>query len=347
VRFATLSPALALLTACGPAYDGDVALVSVSSAALDADAATMTVDSLLLDDCAGNLTGVPIGATVDLLSTAPLPRRLPGGTWCGVSVRFTDATDGALHVVGSASAASVDLALAPTLVDVDTGEFFVDGDDYVLVLDLDRLVLPDDVPSDGLVVTPTSPEAPTFTARVPDALWFGRVETARTEIYVDLWPFPDLVFDGGYGADGRSYSAGCGGGVWFDLDGDGIPDDEDDDDDGDGIPDTEDDDRDGDGVPDVEDPDRDGDGVDDGTDPDGGSGDDPGGGRAGSGGSSANAGCGGGGGGGGCGGGGGGCGSGGAGAGCNCTVDTCSSLGMMPSGLVALFGVLLIRRRRP
>jgi len=49
----------------------------------------------------------------------------------------------------------------------------------------------------------------------------------------------------------------------FDLDGDGIPNDEDEDDDNDGIPDTEDDDDDGDGILDVDDDDDDGDGIPD------------------------------------------------------------------------------------
>ena len=76
--------------------------------------------------------------------------------------------------------------------------------------------------------------------------------------------------------------AACGGdddgsGTGDDLDGDGIPDDEDTDDDGDGIPDDSDDcptdptpdcsgDTDGDGIPDDEDPDDDNDGVPDGED---------------------------------------------------------------------------------
>ncbi|XP_055590758.1 serine-aspartate repeat-containing protein F-like [Uranotaenia lowii] len=48
-----------------------------------------------------------------------------------------------------------------------------------------------------------------------------------------------------------------------DLDGDGIPNEQDDDDDGDGIPDAEDDDDDNDGIPDAEDPDDDNDGIPD------------------------------------------------------------------------------------
>jgi len=346
VRFATVFVSSLLLAGCGPALDGDVALVGVSTSAFDATGATLRVESLLLDDCQGSLTVVPVGGTVDLLSESPLPRRLPGGAWCGLSVRFAEGADPALALTGSTSGgSSVDVALQPTLVDVDTGEFFVDGEDFVLVLDADDFVRPADVDASGdVAIAPGDPEAADWTARLPDALWFGRLETARTQVYVDLWPFPDVVFEGGYGAGGRSHSAGCSGGVYFDLDGDGIPDDEDDDDDGDGIPDAEDDDRDGDGVPDSEDDDRDGDGVSDDEDPDGGSGDEPGGGRPSSSSSSSSGGCGGGGG--GCdGGGGGGC-DGGAGGGCSCEVDTCSSLGILPPGFMALLGVLALRRRR-
>lgn len=53
-----------------------------------------------------------------------------------------------------------------------------------------------------------------------------------------------------------------------DLDGDGIPNDQDPDDDNDGIPDTQDDDDDNDGVPDAEDMDDDNDGIPDNVDPD-------------------------------------------------------------------------------
>ena len=334
--------AVLALGGCGPLLDGDVALVGVSSNQLDVSAAQLRVDQLLLDDCEGSLTVVTIGGDTDLLSAAPLPRRLPGGTWCGMSVRFA-AAEG-LALTGTTSGGSaVDAALAPTLVDVDTGSFVVDADEFVLVLDIDVLVDPAAV-DDG---APGSfgvgdAEARAWEARLPDALWFGRVETASTTVYVDLWPWPDVVFDGGY-AGGGAPSGGCSGGVWFDLDGDGIPDDEDDDD-NDGIPDSQDADADGDGIDDAIDPDRDGDGVADVDDPDGGAGETPGGGRndgdtrSGGGGCSGD--------GGGCGGGGGGGGCDGGGAGCACEASTCSTLGFVPPGLLAVFGIIGLRRRR-
>jgi hypothetical protein len=109
---------------------------------------------------------------------------------------------------------------------------------------------------EGLAVAPGDPLADTLTVALPDALWLGKVSDARDHLYVDLWPFPDVTFDGGSASLSVS-TGGCSGGgdaALPDADLDGIPDLDDDDDDNDGIFDDADDDDDNDGVLDGDDP---------------------------------------------------------------------------------------------
>src|SRR5690606_21118394 len=135
-----------------------------------------------------------------------------------------------------------DVALDPGWVTL-TQEFRVDGEEWVLVIEpavlLDAEAI--DASGEALVLGPADPEAVVLASELPLALWFGPVWEARDTVYIDLWPFPDIVFRTGVGdIDVRTGGCHGGGTVRVDRDGDGIFDDEDDDADGDGILDVED-----------------------------------------------------------------------------------------------------------
>lgn len=332
-----------LSTGCG-SFTGDVSVVALDDGTFTVDTVTAEVDALVLDNCDGTTETVfMLSETRDLLASNPLPRPLPWGEYCGLAVQFATVPEaGALHFDGTtADGTPFSVDLSPGIVLIP-GEFDVGDEDWIIVVEPQRLLVATDLDALGSParVLPTDAAAATLVAAMPSAMWFGPVEEARDTIYVDVWPFPDIVFRGGDSSAGGDVEAprGCNPtyvGPTFDLDLDGIPDIDDPDDDGDGIDDGDDPDRDGDGLDDATDPDRDGDGVDDGSDPDGGAGTSDGngggagGGGAGSGGGSGD----------GCGGGGSSCG------GDCCGIDTCSTVAFAPwtAGLIAL---VLLRRRR-
>jgi hypothetical protein len=323
------------LGGCADIYgDGDVSLVAVDGEPITFTTASARIDALLLDDCEGGTVTVLVGDTVDLLASDPAPRTLPSGQFCGLAVEFASDPDaGALELDGMTAGGSVfAIAEDPGTVPI-AAEWDTTASDWVLVLDgriaVDAAAV-DEV--GGVSLTPS--EAGEFEADLPAALWFGPVTEARDTIYIDLWPFPDVVFDDGNG--GADAPRGCA------SEPPGIPDI-----DGDGIADADDPDRDGDGIDNSGDDDADGDGLLDG-------GDDPDGGGGGGGGSSGSSGgCDGGGSGSGCDGGsssGSGCDGGGGGSdcgsGCDCgSGSACSTAGFAPA-FTASLAVLFLRRRR-
>ena len=246
--------ALALGSCAAP---GDLHVVALDDDSVTLSSATANLSAIWLDDCSGGAVQLEVVGPVALLTDAPLPLTLPAGGWCGLSLWFEDdPVAGSLVLEGLAGDTPFSIGLNPSVV-VISQEMLVDADDWVLVLEGHTLLtgrLPE--APEGLAVAPGDPLADTLTVALPDALWLGKVVDARDLLYVDLWPFPDVTFDGG-SASLTVSTGGCGGGgdpALPDADFDGIPDLDDDDDDNDGIFDDDDDDDDNDGILDGDDP---------------------------------------------------------------------------------------------
>lgn len=335
----------------GCAAPGDLHVVALDDDTVTLSAATAALSAIWLDDCAGGAVQLEVPGTLTLLTDAPLPLPLPAGGWCGLSLWFEDdPAAGSLTLDGLAGNTPFSIGLNPSVV-VIPQELVVDGDDWVLVLEGHSLLagrLPDS--PEGVAVSPGDPLADTLTVALPDALWLGKVSDARDLVYIDLWPFPDVTFDGG-SASLTVTTGGCGGSepALPDADLDGIPDLDDDDDDNDGIFDGDDEDDDNDGLADGDDPQTPGGGSGGGE----GGGDDDGGGGGCGGGSSTEPG--GGSGGGGCGSSsGGGCDGGPSSSGASCSggVDcggvTCAASPLLPiAWLTLVFSALRRRSPRP
>jgi hypothetical protein len=239
----------------GCAAPGDLHVVALDDASVTLSSATASLSAIWLDDCSGGAVQVEVVGPVDLLSDAPVPLALPAGGWCGLSLWFEDdPVAGSLALEGLAGNTPFSIGLNPSVV-VIPQDLLVDAEDWVLVLEGHTLLtgrLPET--PDGLAVAPGDPLADTLTVALPDALWLGKVTEARDHLYIDLWPFPDVTFDGGSASLSVS-TGGCGGDPELpDNDLDGIPDLDDDDDDNDGIFDLDDDDDDNDGLLDGDDP---------------------------------------------------------------------------------------------
>ncbi|MBK7756406.1 MAG: hypothetical protein IPI35_08350 [Deltaproteobacteria bacterium] len=200
--------ALALGSCAAP---GDLHVVALDDDSVTLSSATASLSAIWLDDCAGGAVQLEVVGPVELLTDAPLPLSLPAGGWCGLSLWFEDdPVAGSLVLEGLAGNTPFSIGLNPSVV-VIPQEMLVDADDWVLVLEGHTLLtgrLPD--APEGLAVAPGDPLADTLTVALPDALWLGKVSEARDLIYVDLWPFPDVTFDGG-GANFHRLHRGCGG----------------------------------------------------------------------------------------------------------------------------------------
>jgi hypothetical protein len=138
---------------------------------------------------------------------------------------------GSLVFEGLAGSTPFSIGLTPSVV-VIPQDMLVDADAWVLVLE-GHTLLTGRLPNapEGLAVAPGAPLADTLTVALPDALWLGKVSDARDHLQVDLWPFPDVTFDG----DSASLTVSTGGcsdggdAELPDADLDGIPDLDDDD----------------------------------------------------------------------------------------------------------------------
>jgi len=199
------TPFLLLLAGCF--QDSDVQFVALSTEALTLDTATARIESFDLMDCDGNWLPVAFPGEIDLLADTPLPSVLPGGQWCGVGLAFSE-TSPALRVDGVNGNIVVDFEVDPVQVQF-AQEFKVDGEEWVWVLDTDRWLVESGVPAG--TVEPDDETAQDLVDALPEALWFGQVWEARDEVYIDLWPFPDINFHIGVGNVETGAPGGCNG----------------------------------------------------------------------------------------------------------------------------------------